>query len=182
MILSSNPSKRRWRLRTICGSKLPSRSRGVVDPTGPCSVSSVFGVDPLRVLPVPPGGACRLVAEVVGQLDLHRPLHQPLRQLAEQPARPDDLLLVRAPASSSSINLVRQLIARRPDTRAFAGDSRRGARATRLAAPPPAPTGSGEHPRSETSVLSLIVGMKLLSTHAYTVPRSAPRVGGGRLV
>ena len=30
-ILSSNPSNRRWRLRTIFGSKLPSRSRGRVD-------------------------------------------------------------------------------------------------------------------------------------------------------
>jgi hypothetical protein len=25
--------------------------------TGPCSVASVFGVEPLRVLPVPPGGS-----------------------------------------------------------------------------------------------------------------------------
>ena len=38
----------------------------------------------------------RLVADVVGQLDLHRPLHQPLRQLRQQPAGPGDLLLGRA--------------------------------------------------------------------------------------
>ena len=28
-----------------------------VDRTRPCSVINVFGVDPLRVLPVPPGGS-----------------------------------------------------------------------------------------------------------------------------
>ena len=37
----------------------------------------------------------RLIADVVGQLDLHRPLHQPLGQLRQQPAGPDDLLLGR---------------------------------------------------------------------------------------
>src|SRR5438067_6979611 len=36
---------------------LPLRSRGVRTSTGPCSVASVFGVEPLRVLPVPPGGS-----------------------------------------------------------------------------------------------------------------------------
>ena len=35
----------------------------------------------------------RLIAEMVGQLDLHRALHQPLGQLRQQPARPGDLLL-----------------------------------------------------------------------------------------
>jgi hypothetical protein len=35
----------------------------------------------------------QLIAAVIGQLDLHRPLHQPLGQLREQPARPGDLLL-----------------------------------------------------------------------------------------
>jgi hypothetical protein len=35
----------------------------------------------------------RLVSQVVGELDLERPLHQPLGQLREQPAWPDDLLL-----------------------------------------------------------------------------------------
>ncbi len=37
-IFSSNPTNRRWRFLTIFGSKLPSRSRGVSIPTGPCSV------------------------------------------------------------------------------------------------------------------------------------------------
>jgi hypothetical protein len=35
----------------------------------------------------------RLIAKVVGEPDLHRPLHQPLRQLRKQPARSNDLLL-----------------------------------------------------------------------------------------
>ena len=35
----------------------------------------------------------RLVAEMLGQLGRQRPLHQPLGQLREHPARPDDLLL-----------------------------------------------------------------------------------------
>jgi hypothetical protein len=34
-----------------------------------------------------------VIAKVLGQLDLDRPLDQPLRQLAKQPARPDDVLL-----------------------------------------------------------------------------------------
>jgi hypothetical protein len=40
-----------------------------------------------RFLPAP------LIADVVGQLDLHRALHQPPGQLGEQPAGPGDLLL-----------------------------------------------------------------------------------------
>jgi hypothetical protein len=44
-------------LRTIFGSKLPLRSRGVSISTGPLSVTSVFGVEPLRVFPAPPGGS-----------------------------------------------------------------------------------------------------------------------------
>lgn len=42
------PSKRRWRLRTIRGLRLPSRLRGALILTGPCAVECVFGVDPLR--------------------------------------------------------------------------------------------------------------------------------------
>lgn len=33
-----------------------------------------------------------LVTEMIGQLDLHRAFHHPLRQLAEQAALPGDLL------------------------------------------------------------------------------------------
>ena len=49
----------------------------------------------------------RLVADVVGQLDLHRPLHQPLGQLGQQAAGPSDLLLRRG----ASEQLVEQLVA-----------------------------------------------------------------------
>src|ERR1700750_246643 len=54
-ILSSNPWKRRWRLRTIFGWKLPSLSRGASNGTLPCSVISVFGLVPLRLVAAPPG-------------------------------------------------------------------------------------------------------------------------------
>jgi hypothetical protein len=50
-----------------------------------------------------------LVAEMVGQLGLHRPLDQPLRQPAEQPLRAGDLLR-RARAGEQLVDqLVRQL-------------------------------------------------------------------------
>jgi len=50
------------------------------------------------------------VAEVVGQLNLHRPLHQALGQLGEQPAGPGDLLLRRG----ASEQLIDHLIADLP--------------------------------------------------------------------
>jgi hypothetical protein len=53
----SNPTNRRWRLPTICGSKLPSRSRGASIAIFPWSVISVFGVVPFLVLPAPPDGS-----------------------------------------------------------------------------------------------------------------------------
>ena len=56
-IFWSNPTNRRWRLPTICGSKLPSRSRGASIGTFPWSVISVFDVVPLRWLAAPPGGS-----------------------------------------------------------------------------------------------------------------------------
>ena len=50
-------TKRRWRFLTICGEKLPSRSRGASIGTFPCSQINVFGVVPLRWLAAPPGGS-----------------------------------------------------------------------------------------------------------------------------
>jgi hypothetical protein len=47
-----------------------------------------------------------LIAEVVGQLDLHRPFHQPLGQLRQQPARPGDLLL----GARAGEQLIEQLV------------------------------------------------------------------------
>ena len=59
MIRSLNPSSRVWPLRMIRGSKLPSRSRGTARSTAPTSVSTVFGVVPLRLFPDPrPAGSC----------------------------------------------------------------------------------------------------------------------------
>ena len=65
-----------------------------VDPDRP-----LLGQQRLRHRPVPRVARTArrflvgLIAKVVGELDLHRPLHQTLRQLAEQPAGPGDLLL-----------------------------------------------------------------------------------------
>ena len=53
----------------------------------------------------------RLIAEVIGQLDLQRPLHQSLGQLRQQPARTDDLLLGPRPGQQLIDELVRQLLA-----------------------------------------------------------------------
>src|SRR6266545_7322493 len=105
-IFSSKPAKRRSPFLTTSGSKLPLRSRGASMRTGPWSVCSVLGVVPLRVLPAPPGGsALRLIAQVLGQLGGHRALHQPLDQVGEQAAGPDDLLLrARARASEQLVD------------------------------------------------------------------------------
>jgi hypothetical protein len=50
----------------------------------------------------------RLVAQMLGQLDAHRPLHQPLGQLGEQASRPDDLLLAARAGKQRVDQLVRQ--------------------------------------------------------------------------
>ncbi len=51
--ISSMPVNRRWRLRTIFGSKLESVSLGTSISTGPISVSTVFDLVPFRELPLP---------------------------------------------------------------------------------------------------------------------------------
>ena len=48
----------------------------------------------------------RLITEMVGQLDLHRSLDQPLRELAQQAAGAGDLLL----GASAGEQLVDQLV------------------------------------------------------------------------
>jgi hypothetical protein len=55
----------------------------------------------------------RLVAEMLGQLGRHRPLHQPLRQLREHTARPDDLLLRPSAREQLVDHLVGEAIANR---------------------------------------------------------------------
>ena len=52
----------------------------------------------------------RLIAEVVGQLDLHRALHQPSGQPAEQPALPENLLLAPRTRKQLVHELIRQLL------------------------------------------------------------------------
>ena len=64
----------------------------------------------------------RLIAEMVGQLDLHRPLHQPLGQLAQQAARAGDLLLGPRAGEQLIDQLIRQ---KRPD---LLGEPRPGSR------------------------------------------------------
>src|SRR6478672_7855722 len=57
-ILSSKPSNRVCPLAISCGSKLPARSRGIDISTSPSSVSTVFELVPLRLLPLPrPAGS-----------------------------------------------------------------------------------------------------------------------------
>jgi hypothetical protein len=46
---------------------------------------------------------------MISQLDLERPLHQPLRQLAQKAARPDDLLLRLRARQQLVHDIVRQL-------------------------------------------------------------------------
>ncbi len=102
----------------------------------------------------------RLVAQVIGQLDLHRPLHQPLRQLAKQSPRPDDLL--RTPSSREQLvnDLIRQLVSH--PIRQPIKDPRRGRRSETLA-------------RSENFFFCVDVeGMTLQFDHAYTIPRTLP--------
>ena len=94
----------------------------------------------------------RLVTEMVSQLDLHRPLQQTLGQIGEQPAGPGDLLLVLAPASSSSItsSLIRSdgtpracRTRRRPTTRSTASSTSSGESdgGSTTSAPPPVLSG-----------------------------------------
>jgi hypothetical protein len=90
---SSRPARRVWRLPTSLGSYLPLRSRVVSIATGPSSVSRVFGVEPLRLLPAP--ARLRLagpVAEVLGQLGAQRRLDHSAGEPRHQAARPHHLL------------------------------------------------------------------------------------------
>ena len=88
----------------------------------------LLGQQRLRHRPVPrvpstPGGLLmRLIAQVVCELDLHRPLHQSLRELAQQSAGPGDLLLspsareqlVDQPVRQKRLDLLSELAPRGP--------------------------------------------------------------------
>jgi hypothetical protein len=79
---------------------------------------ALLGLQRLRRRPVAgvtgPAGRLlvRLVAEMPGQLRRQGALHQPLRQLREHPARPDDLLLSPGTGKQLIDHLVRQLLAK----------------------------------------------------------------------
>jgi hypothetical protein len=94
-----------------------------------------FGVDPFACVPDAAGWlVVAVIADVIGQLDLQRALHQPLGQLAEQTTGANDLLL--SPSSRQQLihDIVRQLAAQ--VIRHAVKDPRRGRRrlAWRLAA------------------------------------------------
>ena len=93
---------------------------------------TVLGDQLLRRRPVPgvPRAARRLlvalIADVIGDLDLHGALHQPLGQLRQHAARPDDLLL--GPSTSQQLvnHIIRKLAANL--IRHLTQDLRRGRR------------------------------------------------------
>ena len=137
----------------------------------------------------------RLIANMVGQLNLHRALHQPLGQLRQNPARARDLLL----AARAGQQLVKQLI-RDPTavrhaqslTGAAAAHSPiyrprrrvRRARAGQLLAPLVAvqrqrgdPTSSSPNPGELSNfwvLLRVSVGIAISFADAYTVPMTIP--------
>src|SRR5579875_307302 len=83
-----------------------------------------------------------LITEMLGQLRRQPPLHQPLRELREHPARPDDLLLGPSAAEQLVDHLVGQLLAklgREIDRRRAAGRLLRS------------PYGLAPHPAGEIS-------------------------------
>jgi hypothetical protein len=112
----------------------------VAVPRGADLDPSMLRGQPLRCRSVArvPGAARRLlmglVTKMVGQLDLHRPLHQPLGQLAEHATGPEDLLLGLRARQQLVNNVIRELAAK--VVRHALKDPRRGRRrlAWRLAA------------------------------------------------
>ena len=110
----------------------------------------------------------RLVAEMLGQLSRHRPLHQPLGQLREHTARPDDLLLSPGAREQLVDHLVGKAIADR------------FRKLERLAAGRPLRSPSGLAPRPAgalNQIMLVFVDMTLLRfRHAYTADRTLPLV------
>ena len=116
----------------------------------------------------------RLIPQVVGELDLHRALHQPLRQLRKQPARPDDLLLALGAGEQLVDHPIREKLldpsGRSPTPGGLPGSRPLAFRCAR-------PTGSlRETPAEPWSCVCTCVDvdMSLLWTHAYTEGRTHP--------
>jgi hypothetical protein len=136
----------------------------------------------------------RLIAQIVGQLNLHRPFHQPPGQLREQAPGPSDPRSLLAPANSSSITsaLIRSRSGRSIIARSFARSTassiscsltwdrcclglRKGAGGSPGGSPPP----YGLETLARTSFLSLVEGMTNAFAHAHTNPRTLPIAGTG---
>ena len=141
----------------------------------------MLGRQRLRRRPVArvPGPAGRrlvvLIAQVLGQLGIHRALDQPARQIGQQAARPDDLLL----AARAGEQLVDQLIAEPlTNLRGSSLDRRaRGARAAGISLRSPsglAPRDAGAGPSFPLDRSWCFVDMRLLFAHAYTEDRTLP--------
>jgi hypothetical protein len=108
----------------------------------------------------------RLVAQVLGQLDLQRPLHQPPGQLAQQPARPDDLLLAAGALKQLVDQLVREPLAglgRQPLDRqpALAQPGPRQGPLDQLSRQPVGAGTAGVSPRSPYGLAPLAAGTPL---------------------
>ena len=113
-----------------------------------------------------------LVAEILGQLRRHRPLHQPLRQLRQHTARADDLLLATGAREQLVDHLISKTIAnlvREPDRRRALRRARSAGSSLR--------SPSGLAPRPASAIDQLGLGLRRHDApfrHAYTELRTLP--------
>jgi hypothetical protein len=115
-----------------------------------------------------------LIPQMISELDLHRALEEPLRQLREQPTRPDDLLL---PADADE-QLIDHPFGRGSRTRSGRSPTPGGLpascpRALRCARPPGSLRETPAEPRPCISIC-VDIDISLLSTDAYTEARTLP--------
>src|SRR3954465_1138490 len=179
MICSSKPAKRRLPFGTICGAKLPSRSRGASIRTWPCWVASVFGVIALRVFPAPPGGGwpCAEPRCSVSSASIARSTSRRVRS-ASKPPGPTISSSLRAPASNSSINSSLRRSRTSSGNCSPGAPAARAPPASRCARPPGSLRETPARGRPSLSIAVLVfVDMRLLFAHAYTEDRTLPRWG-----
>jgi hypothetical protein len=85
---------------------------GRVDPDPAVLAHQRLGARPVAHVPHPTRRLLmRLIAQMIGQLDLHRPLHQAFGQLGQPAARPGDLLLTASAGRQLVNHLVRDPLA-----------------------------------------------------------------------
>jgi hypothetical protein len=78
----TNELLRKLRTATICGSKLPLRSRGTAISLAPSSPVAVLFENPLRLLPLPQARRIALLGtQMLGQLGVERACQKPLLEL-----------------------------------------------------------------------------------------------------